>query len=133
MGAVTATVQYDLWKNVLSRVEFRWDHALDGTDSFGNAGPVVAEGNHTVAGTLKNSTSLPPISSTNFIPATEENNPMNLSNISREPFAALALSDILISGAGTLSLIAQALPKPSHSIRRQPSETTPARVISADH
>ena len=32
MGAVTATVQYDLWKNVLSRVEFRWDHALDGTD-----------------------------------------------------------------------------------------------------
>jgi hypothetical protein len=38
--AVTATVQYDLWKNVLSRLEFRWDHAEHGTmfgsaDSFG--------------------------------------------------------------------------------------------------
>jgi hypothetical protein len=28
--AVTATVQYDLWKNVLSRLEFRWDHAEHG-------------------------------------------------------------------------------------------------------
>lgn len=28
--AVTATVQYDLWKNVLSRVEFRWDHIEHG-------------------------------------------------------------------------------------------------------
>ena len=28
--ALTGTVQYDLWKNVLSRVEFRWDHQLDG-------------------------------------------------------------------------------------------------------
>lgn len=35
MFAVTATVQYDLWANVLSRVEFRWDHALDGTRPFG--------------------------------------------------------------------------------------------------
>jgi hypothetical protein len=25
--AITETVQYDLWKNVLARVEFRWDHA----------------------------------------------------------------------------------------------------------
>ncbi|MCX8091253.1 MAG: porin [Verrucomicrobiae bacterium] len=25
--ALTATVQYDLWKNVISRLEFRWDHA----------------------------------------------------------------------------------------------------------
>ena len=31
----TATVQYDLWKNVLSRLEFRWDHAADGSDAFG--------------------------------------------------------------------------------------------------
>jgi hypothetical protein len=30
---VTATVQYQLWANVLSRVEFRWDH-VDG-DAFG--------------------------------------------------------------------------------------------------
>ena len=32
--AVTATVQYDLWKNVLSRLEFRWDHAEHG-NTFG--------------------------------------------------------------------------------------------------
>ncbi len=28
--ATTATIQYDLWKNVLSRVEFRWDHVDHG-------------------------------------------------------------------------------------------------------
>jgi len=32
-GELTATVQYKLWANVLSRVEFRWDH-VDG-DAFG--------------------------------------------------------------------------------------------------
>ena len=31
----TGTVQYDLWKNVLSRVEFRWDHSADGSQAFG--------------------------------------------------------------------------------------------------
>ncbi len=30
----TLTAQYDLWKNVLSRVEFRWDHSANG-DWFG--------------------------------------------------------------------------------------------------
>jgi hypothetical protein len=34
----TATVQYDLWKNVLSRLEFRWDHAADGSDPYGGTG-----------------------------------------------------------------------------------------------
>ena len=29
--AFTGTAQYDLWKNVISRVEFRWDHQADGT------------------------------------------------------------------------------------------------------
>ena len=29
--AGTATLQYDLWANVLSRLEFRWDHQADGT------------------------------------------------------------------------------------------------------
>ena len=29
--AATGTLQYDLWKNVVSRVEFRWDHADSGT------------------------------------------------------------------------------------------------------
>jgi hypothetical protein len=33
--AVTTTLQYDLWKNVLSRLEFRWDHATDGTEPYG--------------------------------------------------------------------------------------------------
>jgi len=28
---ITATVQYDLWANVVSRVEFRWDHTESGT------------------------------------------------------------------------------------------------------
>jgi len=32
---LTGTVQYDLWKNVISRVEFRWDHSLTGSDAFG--------------------------------------------------------------------------------------------------
>jgi len=31
----TATVQYDLWKNVISRVEFRWDHSLSGQQVWG--------------------------------------------------------------------------------------------------
>ena len=33
--ALTTTVQYDLWKNVISRLEFRWDHSLLGNDIFG--------------------------------------------------------------------------------------------------
>jgi hypothetical protein len=33
---LTATVQYDLWKNVLSRLEFRWDHG-DGVELFGGS------------------------------------------------------------------------------------------------
>lgn len=36
MMALTGTVQYDLWANVLSRLEFRWDRNLhSGEDSFG--------------------------------------------------------------------------------------------------
>ena len=33
--ALTGTVQYDLWKNVLSRLEVRWDHSANGKDAFG--------------------------------------------------------------------------------------------------
>jgi hypothetical protein len=33
--ATTLTADYDLWKNVLSRVELRWDHSLDGKELFG--------------------------------------------------------------------------------------------------
>jgi hypothetical protein len=35
--ALTGTVQYDLWKNVLSRFEARWDHAADGSEPYGGA------------------------------------------------------------------------------------------------
>ena len=37
--ALTATVQYDLWKNVISRLEFRWDHDLVGAVGPGGALP----------------------------------------------------------------------------------------------
>ncbi len=34
--AVTGTLQYDLWQNVISRLEVRWDHQADGNaDAFG--------------------------------------------------------------------------------------------------
>jgi len=33
---LTETVQYDLWKNVVTRLEFRWDHAADASDPFSN-------------------------------------------------------------------------------------------------
>ena len=51
--ATTATVQYDLWKNVLSRVEFRWDHAADGSEAYG--GTPVAGGPAPVPGAKKDS------------------------------------------------------------------------------
>jgi hypothetical protein len=44
--ALTTTLQYDLWKNVISRVEFRWDHCtssdLPGNKIFGGATPFDA-------------------------------------------------------------------------------------------
>ncbi len=46
--AATATLQYDLWKNVVSRLEFRWDHAADGTAPYGGVTP-------SDAGTKRNS------------------------------------------------------------------------------
>jgi len=35
----TATAQYDLWKNVISRVEFRWDHGDNGKFFGGTGAP----------------------------------------------------------------------------------------------
>jgi hypothetical protein len=32
---LSLTAQYDLWKNVITRVEFRWDRSLDDTNAFG--------------------------------------------------------------------------------------------------
>jgi hypothetical protein len=36
--AATGTVQYDLWANVISRLEIRWDHAANGSEAFGGTG-----------------------------------------------------------------------------------------------
>jgi hypothetical protein len=36
--ALTGTVQYNLWDNVISRLEIRWDHAANGADAFGGVG-----------------------------------------------------------------------------------------------
>jgi len=33
--ALTTTVQYDLWQNVISRLELRWDHSANGDPAFG--------------------------------------------------------------------------------------------------
>jgi hypothetical protein len=33
--ALTGTLQYDLWANVLSRLEIRWDHAANGSAAYG--------------------------------------------------------------------------------------------------
>lgn len=37
--ANTLTLQYDLWQNVLSRLEFRWDHSDSGARVFGGTEP----------------------------------------------------------------------------------------------
>jgi hypothetical protein len=46
--ALTGTLQYDLWANVwanvISRLEVRWDHSADGTPHFGGTGPVFGGG-----------------------------------------------------------------------------------------
>lgn len=41
LGSLTVTADYALWKNVDSRVEFRWDRALDGSHPYG--GTVAGE------------------------------------------------------------------------------------------
>jgi hypothetical protein len=33
--ALTETIQYDLWKNVISRLEIRWDHSMNATPAYG--------------------------------------------------------------------------------------------------
>jgi opacity protein-like surface antigen len=37
--ALTGTVQYDLWENVISRLEIRWDHSANGQPLFGGRAP----------------------------------------------------------------------------------------------
>ncbi len=46
----TATVQYQIWANVLSRVEFRWDHAESGTPfAYGSSGQFGTKNAYTLA------------------------------------------------------------------------------------
>jgi len=47
--AATATAQYDLWKNVISRVEFRWDHVEHGYAFGGTTPGPIGPGNPTGA------------------------------------------------------------------------------------
>lgn len=52
--SLTGTAQYDLWKNVLSRLEIRWDHSADGTPAFGGTalGAATKKNDVMVAGNL---------------------------------------------------------------------------------
>jgi Putative beta-barrel porin-2, OmpL-like. bbp2 len=51
--ALTGTLQYDLWKNVISRLEIRWDHQADGgVPAYGGQQVLGAAGSSTLnAGT----------------------------------------------------------------------------------
>lgn len=50
--AMTGTFRYDLWKNVTSRLELRWDHAADGSSPFGGTiSPAGAATAAAIAGT----------------------------------------------------------------------------------
>lgn len=51
--AVTGTVQYDLWKNVLTRLEVRWDHASNARP-FGGEDPGPRTAANPDGGHLKN-------------------------------------------------------------------------------
>jgi hypothetical protein len=51
--ALTGTVQYDLWKNVLSRLEARWDHSASGAEAYGgDEGDPSRKNNFLVAANL---------------------------------------------------------------------------------
>ena len=53
--ALTATAQYDLWKNVISRLELRWDHSLSGEQAWGKAHTTeVVPGFFEESGSLRN-------------------------------------------------------------------------------
>jgi len=52
--ALTETVQYQLWDNVISRLEFRWDTSADGSPHFGGtvAGTPTKNNELTVAANI---------------------------------------------------------------------------------
>ena len=48
--ALTGTIEYDLWRNVLSRLEIRWDHAAQGGDLFaGDPGAPTLKNQYLIA------------------------------------------------------------------------------------
>jgi hypothetical protein len=49
--AATATIQYDLWANVLSRLELRWDHQAGDGEMIGYGGKLT---NGSTSGSLRN-------------------------------------------------------------------------------
>lgn len=50
--ALTGTLQYDLWRNVLSRIEVRWDHQAGDGDMIGYGGPIGGFGGGGFGGAL---------------------------------------------------------------------------------
>lgn len=46
--ALTGTISYDLWANVLTRLEVRWDHALDHSTPFGGETAGVGSDNNAI-------------------------------------------------------------------------------------
>jgi hypothetical protein len=52
MFALTGTVQYDLWKNVLSRLEIRWDHQAGDDDMTGYGDNLDKRNNVLIAGNI---------------------------------------------------------------------------------
>jgi hypothetical protein len=52
--SVTSTIQYDLWKNVLSRLELRWDRDLSGVGAFGGSVPAFTHAGYIQSGTAEN-------------------------------------------------------------------------------
>ena len=50
--ALTGTVQYDLWKNVISRLEVRWDASDEGQYFSGSDGPVTQKNSVLIAANL---------------------------------------------------------------------------------
>lgn len=51
--ALTGTFQYQLWDNVISRLEARWDHSANGYPQFGGSTPFSAPGGVATGGGTK--------------------------------------------------------------------------------
>jgi hypothetical protein len=52
--ALTGTLQYDLWRNVISRLEVRWDHLAGDGEMTRFGGPVLGVGGGGLGGSVVN-------------------------------------------------------------------------------